>query len=220
MEVSGSTSTAIQPASTDRSTLSQNFDQFLRLLTTQLQNQDPLQPMESSEFTNQLVQFSSVEQQIKTNDQIKQLLTLQSLNMTALGVSFIGKNIEIEGKSFETEGGQNVALGYQLPEGATVGTITVLDKDGNTVYSKSIDPAIGRHDFVWDGKDQSGQAVPAGKYEMRVAALTATNASLNVTTYVPGHVDALESADDGTLLLNVDGQKVPLTDVRKILEAS
>jgi flagellar basal-body rod modification protein FlgD len=219
MEVSGSTSGTIQPASTDRSTLSQNFDQFLKLLTTQLQYQDPLSPMESSEFTNQLVQFSSVEQQIKTNEQISSLLQLQSLNMTALGVSFIGKNIEIESKKFETAGGANVPLGYELPEGATVGTVTVLDSNGNTVYSKAIDTSAGRHDFVWDGKDQSGQAVPAGKFEIRVAALTATNTSLNVKTYVPGHVDALESDADGTLLLNVDGQKVPLTDVRKILEA-
>lgn len=199
--------------------LNQDFDQFLALLTTQLQNQDPLSPMDSSEFTNQLVQFSSVEQQIKSNQYLENLLQMQTLNLTALGLSFIGKDIETEGKNFNADGTKPVNLSYVLPQAAASGTVSILDKDGNVVYSQPIETAEGLHSFTWDGKDQNGMPVAPGKYELRIGALTATNTSINVTTYVPGHVSGLESADDGTLLLNVDGEKVPLTSVRKIFEA-
>ena len=200
--------------------LNQDFDHFLRLLTTQLQNQDPLSPMDSTEFTNQLVSFSQVEQQIKTNDNLNNLLAFQTLNLTALGVSFIGKDVEIAGKFFQSDGTVPSTLSYELPENAATGTVTILDENDEVVFSQDIELTAGVHTFVWDGKDQSGVPVPEGKYEIRVAALTETSGSLNVSTYVPGHVSGLESDDSGQLLLNVGDQKILITDVRKIFESS
>lgn len=219
--VSSSTSNVNAASTADSTKLNQDFDQFLTLLTTQLQNQDPLSPMDSSEFTNQLVQFSSVEQQIKSNTLLENLLSTQTLNMTALGVSFIGKDVEVEAKDFKFTSGKSSPLAYSLPSEATTGTVTIVDENGETVYSKAIDTASGRHEFTWDGKDNNGQPVASGTYTLKVAALTEDNTSLNVTTFVPGHVSALESDDTtGGLVLVVDGQKIPLTNVRKISETS
>jgi len=199
--------------------LNQNFDDFLRMLTTQLQNQDPLSPMDTAQFTNQLVMFSQVEQQLRSNDTLGKILAMQTLNMTALGVSFIGKNVEVAGNSFQHDGTGPVSMSYDMLDGATAGTIRVVDANGNTVYSQDADTMPGHHDFVWNGLDNLGNAAPAGTYRFEISAQTAENTSLNISTYVPGRVTSLESADDGTLLLNVDGLKVPLTDVRKISEA-
>ncbi|MDF3022962.1 MAG: flgD [Alphaproteobacteria bacterium] len=198
--------------------LNQNFDDFLQMLTTQLQNQDPLSPMDTAQFTNQLVQFSQVEQQLRGNDTLNKLLAMQTLNMTALGVSFIGKDVEVAGDTFTATGTSPVAMSYTLPEAATSGTISILDENGDTVYSEDAEKTAGTHEFVWDGMNDDGNMAPAGKYTVKVSAGNATTTSLNVTTYVPGRVTSLESADDGTLLLNVNGVKVPLTDVRKIAQ--
>lgn len=209
-----------QKNATAQTQLNGNFDDFLKMLTTQLQNQDPLSPMDTAQFTNQLVMFSQVEQQLRSNDTLGKLLAMQTLNMTALGVSFIGKDVEVAGTDFQANGTGSVSMSYTMPADAAAGTISILDEDGNTVYSKEADLTPGTHDFVWDGRDSDGNMAPAGSYKLKVGAQTATDASLNVITYVPGRVTSLESADDGTLLLNVNGQKVPLSDVRKIAEAA
>jgi flagellar basal-body rod modification protein FlgD len=216
MNVNGTTSTATSAAGTAQTQLNTDFDQFLRLLTTQLQNQDPLSPMDTNEFTSQLVQFSQVEQQIKTNGNLENLLAMQTLNMTALGVSFIGKVVEVDGNSFSTDGSGNTVMSYVLPAAANNGTLSIKDANGDTVYSTDIEKTAGRHDFTWNGLDKNGNPAPAGDYTITVTALGSENQSLSVKTSVPGFVSGLESADDGSLLLVIGGTKVPLTDVRKI----
>ncbi|MDY0008509.1 MAG: flagellar hook capping FlgD N-terminal domain-containing protein [Bdellovibrionales bacterium] len=216
MNVNGTTSTTNTASSTAQTQLNTDFDQFLRLLTTQLQNQDPLSPMDTNEFTNQLVQFSQVEQQIKTNGNLENLLAMQTLNMTALGVSFIGKFVEVDGDTFSAEGGQNSTLSYFLPAAASSGTLTIKDADGKVVHSADIEKTAGRHELSWDGMDKDGNPVAAGKYTVTVTALDSENKSLSVQTSVPGYVTGLESADSGELMMVIDGQKVPLTGVRKI----
>lgn len=219
MEVSSATGTTTTAASNDLATLSNDFDEFLNLLTTQLKNQDPLSPMDSTEFTNQLVMFSQVEQQIKANDTLENLLTMQTLNLTALGVSFIGKDVEVAGDTFITaDAGASVAMSYAMPESASSATISILDEDGNVVYSQAAELSSGRHDFVWNGKDNSGNPAAAGTFEVRIGATGTEGKSLNVTTYVPGHVNGLESADDGSLMLVIGDEKISITDVRKIFE--
>lgn len=211
---------AQQKTATASNQLNQSFDDFLRLLTTQLQNQDPLSPMDTAEFTNQLVMFSQVEQQLQSNSTLNKLLALQTLNMTALGVSFIGKNVEVAGSSFQADGASGVSMAYDMPPDAETGTVTIRDANGDAVFTTPAEKNAGRHDFVWDGKNSNGLMAPAGTYTIEVSAQTAKGNSLNVTTYVPGRVTSLESLDDGTLVLNVNGKKVPLTSVSKISEAS
>lgn len=220
MQVSGTSSGTTQYANADQTKLSSDFDQFLTLLTTQLQNQDPLSPMDSAQFTQQLVAFSGVEQQIKSNTLLQNLLSSQTLNMTALGVSFIGKNVEVAGDEFQRGTTGNTTLTYEMPSTAKTGTITIVNESGQTVYSKNAELDAGVHSFTWDGKNNSGVVVPAGKYTIKVSALTEDSTALNVGTYVPGYVNSLETADDGSLVLDVSGTLVPLSDVRKISASS
>lgn len=221
MDVSGTNSSTPATASGQAQLqLNQGFDQFLRLLTTQLQNQDPLSPMDTQDFTNQLVQFSSVEQQIKTNSNLENLLMMQTLNMTALGVSFIGKNVEVAGNTFQASGDAATEMSYVIPETAETGTISILDEDDNVVFSQDSELSAGRHNFTWNGLDNNGAPVAAGTYKIKVGAMGANNKALNVTTFVPGHVEGLETADDGSLMLLINGKQFPLTDVRKISLAS
>jgi flagellar basal-body rod modification protein FlgD len=174
--------------------------------------------MESTEFTNQLVQFSNVEQNIKTNGYLEQLLSTQALNLTALGVSFIGKNVEVGGDTFLMDGVNGAALSYGLPAPATSGNVSITNENGDVVYTSAAELSAGSHEFTWNGNDLNGQPVPAGKYTIRVGALNEEGGSLNVSTFVPGHVSGLESAGDGSLLLNISGEKIPLSEVRKIFE--
>lgn len=218
--VSNNTGMTNSGAQASVASLNQGFDQFLTLLTTQLQNQDPLSPMDSTEFTNQLVGFSGVEQQIKTNDQLQSLLAFQTLNLTAVGLGFIGKNVEVQGSDFHMDGTNGANMSYVMPDGAVSGTIAIKDSNGNTVYTTAADLTKGSHKIEWNGKDLSGQLVPAGTYTLEVSALDADNGSLNISKFVPGYVEGLETADDGNLNLLINGQQVPITDVRKVSVSS
>lgn len=216
MEVSSSTNTPTSASTQSATQLNQDFDDFLLLLTTQLQNQDPLSPMDTNEFTNQLVQFSAVEQQIKTNSNLENLLAMQTLNMTALGVSFIGKMVEVTGDTFAVTPGTDTTLSYVMPDDASTATITIKDEDGDVIYSADAEKTAGRHDFIWNGVDKNGNPVAAGNYTVTVTAMDAEAQSLKVATSVPGYVSGLESDDSGNLMLVINGEKVALTEVRKI----
>ena len=206
---------------TSAAALDQNFDEFLQLLTTQLQNQDPLDPMDTTQFTNQLVEFSQVEQQLKTNDTLSSLLSLQTVNMTSLGVSFIGKNVQAEGSTFSsTNSGQSVNLAYSVASTPATGTISITDANGNVVYNTPINLTSGTHDFTWNGTETDGTQAPAGTYTLTVSASDATGAPITTTTYVPGTVSGLETSDDGTLMLDINGSLVPMTDVRQVSDAT
>ncbi|MCK4944763.1 MAG: flagellar hook assembly protein FlgD, partial [Alphaproteobacteria bacterium] len=149
-------------AAKDSTMLNQNFDQFLLLLTTQLKNQDPLAPMDSTQFTNQLVSFSGVEQQIKMNDTMSKMLDMSQTNQTTLGLSYIGLNVALDGNQFEYPGSGVMQMSYNMPSDAAAGTVTILDKDSNVVYSQNAELSTGKHKFYWSGQDQNGTPAPAG----------------------------------------------------------
>lgn len=194
--------------------LSGDFDQFLRLLTTQLKNQDPLEPMESSEFTNQLVMFSQVEQQINTNSSLDKMLALQVANMTGLGLGYIGLDVTHVGDTFESDGQSNTLINYTLDGQAVSSKISLLDEDGNTVFSAEASPEAGDHRFTWDGKDNNGNPVQAGKFKVTIAALNENGQPVGVTTLVPGRVTGIETSEFGEVLLNVGDEVFSLSDIK------
>jgi len=205
-----------QAAAADKK-LGQDFDTFLNLLTTQLQNQDPLDPMKSAEFTNQLVAFSGVEQQIRTNDALGKLLTLKSVDLTSIGIGYIGLDVETSGRSFEFDGATPAALSYTLPEEADATQISIVNENGSTIFTTSGEVEFGKHEFTWDGRDVLGQLVPPGTYTVNVAA-GVDDKSLSVPTTVPGHVSGIETTEIGEVLLLIGNKKVPITDVTKATE--
>jgi len=216
--VSGTNSTTYKSAEAqnDSSTLSADFDQFLLLLTTQLQYQDPLNPMDSSEFTNQLVQYSQVEQQIKSNDYLETLNSYAANSEISTALGYVGLQISHEGDTFKYAGGEegSISMAYSLPSDAAINTITILDSEGNTVITAEGKLAAGDYVFAWDGTDSDGNAVEAGVYTIEVNALTATGANITTTTRVPGYVEGIKTdEDDGSIKLIVNTTTVSLDDV-------
>ena len=167
-------SSATSGSSTSITGLADNFDTFLTLLTTQMQNQDPLAPLDSTEFTNQLVQFSSVEQQIRTNQSIESLVASSNASTGAALSGYLGQTAEINSAAQGFQG-EDVTWSYTLSDDAAEANILIQDAQGRPVFSGSLENAAGTHDFTWNGKNSSGDQVPVG--EAYLATITATNAN-------------------------------------------
>lgn len=176
-----STSTTTSTTSTDRTSLATNFQTFLTLLTTQLQNQDPTSPMDSNEFTQQLVMYSQVEQQIDTNEKLDSLISLSSNQSTSLAMSYLGKNVVMsDGTGQLSSGSANWT--YSLSGTAASTTLTIKDSSGDVVYSTTGDTSSGTHSFTWDGKSSTGDTESDGLYTLTVTSTASDGTS--VTTSV------------------------------------
>lgn len=207
-------------ATADASALNQSFDQFLLLLTTQLKNQDPLAPMDSAQFTNQLVSFSGVEQQIKTNANLAKLVANASTTQTSVALGYIGLNVDVNGKQFDHSGAGGVKTIYKLSSDASINTVNILDQQGNTVYTTTGELSSGLHTFIWDGTDSNGQPAPAGTYTLQVGALDAAQKNISVTTIVPGYVTGIETAADGNINLIVGTHTPQLISLSSVTRAT
>ena len=196
--------------------LADNFDTFLTLLTTQLQHQDPLEPMDANQFTEQLVQFSQVEQSITSNKHLEQLLAMVSTNSTGEAVSYLGKNIEASGKTAMLKNGK-AEWRYQLPGVSENTTITVTNDAGKLVYATTGATDAGSHGFTWDGKDRQGNTLPEGAYTIAFNAANDQGEEMMVETFVSGLVNSVRNDGDGVVLM-LDDVSIPATSVRKVSE--
>jgi len=198
--------------------LAENFDTFLTLLTTQLRNQDPLEPTKSDEFVAQLVRFSQVEQAIASNKSLEKLLGMQATNQAASAIGYLGHSVEAVGTLAPLQDG-TAKFGYALDQKASGSVIVISDKDGKVVRSEPGETETGKHSFVWDGLDGNGQPVPAGNYKIAVNAFDENQDKIEVPTSIFGKVTGVASGDDGALL-SLGGVNVPLTDLLSVSEAT
>jgi flagellar basal-body rod modification protein FlgD len=180
--------------------LTQSYDSFLKLLTTQLQNQDPMSPMESSEFTNQLVQFSQVEQQISQNSKLDKLVSLQNNNQTQASLGFIGLDVEATGNAFTYEG-KPVKMSYTLPETSTSTKIQIKNEKGVTIQTLDGARTTSRQEVTWDGKKADGSVAEPGSYSMTVIAPKADTKLMTAKTSVFGRVSGIEAGNGVTTLM-------------------
>jgi len=191
--------------------LAEDFDTFLQLLTTQLQNQDPLEPLKTQEFTNQLVQFAGVEQQINTNDKLDDLIGLQDGGQAATAVAFIGKTVEAESNVVSLRDGQ-AQLAYDLEENAATATIQIANQEGEVVRNLEVSGIGGEHEVAWDGTDDDGDPLPDGNYVMQLQAVDENNRTINGDTFTIGEVRGFEQVD-GEVRLDLGGFTVALDEV-------
>lgn len=193
--------------------IADNFDQFLQLLTTQLKNQSPLDPLDTNQFTQQLVQFASVEQQIKTNDNLASLLTAnQTANLNnALG--FVGANVTADGTTTSLQNG-TATWQINAPKTGTA-TITIKDKSGNEVYAAQKVITAGDQSFVWDGRTTNGTNAPAGQYTIVVAARDASGQAFSIKSEISGTVDNVDVTSE-IPVLKIGDISVPMTSVKSI----
>ncbi len=207
-------------ADLDRAKIADDFDQFLLLLTTQLKNQDPTEPMDTNEFTQQLVTFASVEQQIAGNKNLERLVEVSEKNALDTTIGYIGNSIEAEGNAGILSGGQ-ASFVYDLPIPAKEVSVTLLNGAGQAVFSGNGSTNAGKNLVTWDGINSfTGQQLPDGAYYIQVKATDVGNEDIDARTLTTGRVSAVEIADDGKLLLTIGNIQVNSDDVTAVRETT
>jgi flagellar basal-body rod modification protein FlgD len=207
------TATATASAVTGAKTMANNFDQFLRLLTTQLKNQNPLDPLDTNQFTQQLVQFAQVEQQINMNQQLTTLIALQQTTQATQAIGLVGSTVVVGGDTAQLKNG--IASWSFTPSKTATATVTIKDANGQTAYTGSYTVQPGQQNFTWDGKGNNGAQWADGKYTMSVVAKDASGQTVAVSTKVSGVVDSVDVTQTPPVL-SIGGQTFTLDQVQQI----
>ena len=218
MDIASTAAAGASSTQQSRQSISSTYDSFLTLLTTQLKYQDPASPMDTNEFTNQLVGFSQVEQGIQTNERLDTLIGLQGSNQIAFASSLSGKYVELQGNAGHLEEDGTLTFGYRLPSQASETTINIMNEAGVIVYSTGGKTDAGSHSLDWDGtRSDGGQAVP-GTYRIQVVANDTADQPMSVTTSTEQLVTGVSLAT-GDITLEVGRQTVSLANILAIRES-
>jgi flagellar basal-body rod modification protein FlgD len=203
-------------SSSTKTSIANNFDQFLQLLTTQLKNQSPLDPLDTNQFTQQLVQFASVEQQLKTNDTLTALLSLSKATTVSNGLSYVGATVRADGSTSPLVNGQ-AQWSLEAPSAGSA-TIVIKNKAGDEIASTTRSLAAGKQQFSWNGTRAGGGQAPPGEYTIVVTAKDASAQPMTVKTEVTGVVDGV-LLDGEQPVLTIGSFKVPVDKVRSVVRA-
>ena len=196
--------------------LADDFDTFLTLLTSQLQNQDPLEPLDSNQFVSQLVEFSSVEQLISSNQAMQSLLELQTANTQLSAVDFIGKQATVATQTARLSEGQ-ASWAYELPQEAASTSLIVRDENGQAVFTAEGETGEGWRDFAWNGEDDAGNPQPEGDYTLSVVARDAEGEDLGVRVRTSGQVTGVDLSGDEAVI-EMGGLRVPASQIVSVRE--
>jgi flagellar basal-body rod modification protein FlgD len=192
-------------------------EDFMRLLLKELSHQDPLNPMDSKEFTVQLTQFSSLEGIAEINNNLDDLLTYQRSMQNTTVTNMIGKTVEVDGNSTQLNG--SAAMSYDLAGDASSVAIQILDNTGKLVRSEALgSQTAGSNYYIWDGKDNLGEQLPDGPYTFEIEALDSQGGFVDVGTNSAGHVTGVQFDDALTYLVLDNARRVNLNDVKSIVE--
>ncbi len=197
---------------------------FLRLLVTQLSNQDPMNPMKGQEFAAQLAQFSSVEQLTNINKTLENQqqasgLLSQSVN-SGVAADLLGKQVEAEGNQIAWDGEGEAPMRFNLDAPAENATLTIRDAAGNAVATKTLsDLDAGAQEAGWDGTNDAGSRLAPGAYSFDVEATDAAGNPVAAQTRLSGRVDRVTFGADGVMLW-VNGTKLPMGAVESVEPAS
>lgn len=211
--VAGSTSTTGSSTATASARLSNNFDTFLQLLTTQLRNQDPTQPMDANQFTQQLVQYSQVEQQLATNSKLDNLLSAFQTNQTTAALGYLGRKVSYDASTV-TPTSTGATWSFTPPTSGTY-TVRIRDSAGALVKETTMAMQAGAStDFVWDGKRSDGATIGSEPYTMELLAGTGSTAS-QVSVVHKGEVTAVDTSS-GTVRVTVGQNNIPVQRITGI----
>jgi len=196
-------------------------DAFLQLLVTQLEYQDPLDPMDDHDFVAELAQFSSLEQLTEINTGIDSLISVGEQQEMIGAVNFIGKTVEATGTALSLSSGTATAVTFTLPDDAATCIVNVLDSSGDIVRTVDMGAtAAGDVEFTWDGKDYDGNTCDDGLYQIAVTATDADGNTETVTSTMTGTVSGIEQVD-GSYYLNIgDDRYVEFTDIVNVVDES
>lgn len=210
--VSGSSSSSTLTGSS--STIAGNFDTFLNVLTTQLKNQNPLDPLDTNQFTQQLVQFSGVEQQLKTNSFLEALLSSTQNASMANAVSYIGKQVTASGETGELKDG-GAYWSYNAAANVANANVTIKNSSGQVVYTETGSLNSGNGSFLWDGMGSDGNKQPDGLYTITIEGSDLRGQKVDVSTSSVGVVTGVDFSGSEPML-TVGNQKMALKDVTNV----
>jgi flagellar basal-body rod modification protein FlgD len=218
--------TAISPASVtatgassvssalDKTEIASNFTTFLQLLTTQLKNQNPLDPLDTNQFTQQLVEFAQVEQQMKSNDALSSLVSLEKSAVASTALAYVGATVVVDGSTGQlTKGSATWNLNVTKPSTAT---ITIKDSTGQNAFTGTVGVSPGTQTFTWNGRGNDGRAWPDGTYTLTATAVDASNQSVAISTEVQATVDSVDLTQDPPQL-SINGQNFTLDKIKRIV---
>jgi flagellar basal-body rod modification protein FlgD len=212
--VSNATANAATTTGADNQMIASNFTTFLQLLTTQLKNQNPLDPLDTNQFTQQLVQFAQVEQQMKSNDQLATLVSMDKTAQQTTALAYVGANVVVDGSTGNvTNGKGNWSFNVTKPATATV---TIKDSTGQTAYTGSFAVNPGTQNFQWDGKGNDGRQWPDGNYTLSATAVDASKNTVAISTEVQATVDSVDLTQDPPLL-SINGQNYTMDKIKRIV---
>jgi len=212
---STSTSTSNKTSSTATTGIADNFQTFLTLLTTQLQNQNPLDPLDTNQFTQQLVQFAGVEQQLKSNDQLKSLIDIEKSAQATQALVYVGNTVAVDGSTAQFD--KSATWNFQS-EKDTSATITITNSTGQTAFTGSYALKQGNSSFVWDGKGNDGVQWPAGTYTMSATGKDSSGNSVAISTEVQGIVDSVDLTASPPLL-SIGGQNYTTDKIKRVVRS-
>lgn len=213
--ISGRNGAATVSGAIDNATIANNFNTFLQLLTTQLKNQNPLDPLDTNQFTQQLVQFAQVEQQMKSNDQLAALVSLTKSAQATTALAYVGSTVVVDGSTAQLSNGQATwTLNVNKPVSATV--VIKDNATGQTAFSGTFAVNPGAQRFTWDGHGNDGKVWPAGNYTLTATAVDANKQSVAISTEVEAVVDSVDLTQTPPLL-SINGQDHSLDKIKRIV---
>ncbi len=214
----GSTTNTGVTGNTGLAQLADNFNSFLTLLTTQLQNQDPLDPLDTNQFTQQLVEFTSVQQQVDMNTNMQTLISLQQTSEATSAMQFLGSNVTLNGTTATLAAGSPATWSLNSPSPAT-GNVTITNSSGQTAYAGTVSLNTGTQTYSWNGQGNNGVTWPAGQYTLSINATGASGQPVTVSTQIQGTVSGVDLSQNPPQL-TVNGQGYPISAVQSINNGS
>ena len=214
ISTTGTTGASSVSGALDNTEIASNFTTFLQLLTTQLQNQDPLSPLDTNQFTQQLVEFAQVEQQMKSNDQLTSLVALEKSAVASTALAYVGATVVVDGSTAQlTNGTANWSMNVTKPSTAT---ITIKDSTGQNAFTGTVAVNPGTQAFTWNGRGNDGRLWPDGSYTLTATAVDANNQSVAISTEVQATVDSVDLTQDPPQL-SINGQNYTLDKIKRII---
>ncbi len=211
-----SSSTAQAAGAAGGQQIAGNFNEFLQLLTTQLQNQDPLSPLDTNQFTQQLVEFASVQQQVDMNTNMQTLISLQQTTAATQALQLVGSNVTLTGNNATLSNATGNPASWNLnASGGGTAAITITNSSGQTAYTGTTTLNAGSQTYTWNGQGNNGVKWPDGSYTIAVTGTGASGQSMTVTTQVQGTVSAVNMSQTPPTL-TVNGQNYPISSIQSV----
>ena len=207
------TATGNKTASDKTTGIADNFQTFLTLLTTQLQHQNPMDPLDTNQFTQQLVQFAGIEQQLKSNEQLKALVEIEKSTQATNALIYVGNIVAVDGSKAQFD--KSATWNFNS-EKDTTAQITITNSTGQTAYTGNFTLKKGGSSFVWDGKGNDGVQWPKGTYTLTATGKDASGNNVAISTEVQGIVDSVDLTSSPPLV-SIGGQTYTTDKIKRVV---